>query len=322
MFLIKTRMVDVRRSTVTATLAVLMLASDTVLAGLIDFQLVVNPVQICRDASTCANAERLLYEEHTDLVWSQAGIDVRFLDTQTFINPTGFRLDPVDYGRMESGTFRVLDNWYDSAPGSPSEPNVVNMFFVGEISVPIFPGGTAGGIADFYLDFLSCAGDNGGRLPRDPFVCADNYYESVGNFAIADRTFDDSSELVIAHEIGHVLGLHHPDEAVGSFSALFPGGPSFFPEWVVNDVESRNPANIMLSQARVSADLDQLPPFDDFAGLLSAAQISVARQSAFLIPFSDPTVNVSAPSTLPLLVVGVLLLSAVKQRTAGIGVIL
>jgi hypothetical protein len=88
------------------------------LATHIDRQVVVNPVQVCDDDGTnCSNPARILFEAETDKIWSQAGIDVKFLPWKVW-NHTASQ-------NIESSVSELI------LPGNQAiGGNVINMFFV------------------------------------------------------------------------------------------------------------------------------------------------------------------------------------------------
>jgi len=88
----------------------------------ITHQLVVNPIQVCNDAgTTCANPDRELFLAETDKIWSQAGIDVKFLDWRVMNDSDALSIDPLSD--------------LTSAPNNQSMGgDIINMWFVQSIS--------------------------------------------------------------------------------------------------------------------------------------------------------------------------------------------
>jgi len=275
----------------------LLLHHVEVLAMPIDLQLVINPTQICRDVETCANANSRLFEVETDAVWAQAGIDVDFLPMQSFIAPADFSLNYSDLDRAIYDTrfgpppFAPIigfgENWFDTAPGNSNDPQVVDLWFLDSLNLL---GLTARGIADGYVDTVACNAD--GQYPD----CADEYSVRTGNLILTDAVFGPpTANLVLAHEIGHVLGLHHPDLALSPF---------YDPVSIPSFLQYYGPDNLMNSDAFLrSSDLSEIAPLGS-TGTLVAAQIDRARQSSFLRPLQALPASVPVPSTLLLLVLG------------------
>lgn len=172
-----------------------------------------------------------------DLIWSQAGIDVDWLAPNlwddTFVNFGSFAPNQV---RPQSDLGQILLNGLAQGKANP-DASVLNMYFV-EV-VPGFSQRsllTANGLAIF--DGNGSALHIGDDLPGFLFSG-----EPLGQQLAAK---------VIAHEIGHNLGLDHLGEA----------------------------ENLMLA-------MDGVPPVN---ARLNAAQIAIARESSFaVIAIPEPT---------------------------------
>lgn len=264
----------------------------------IDFRLMINPIQICLDTSTCANPSMRLFEEETDAVWSQAGIDIEFLPFQSFVSSGDYDLafDDLDAGIYGPGSLftRPLlgygDNWFDDAPGHTDDRRIVDLWFLGSIDGG-FTGFNIEGVADGYIDQIAC------RQARDFPACGDYWVNDQGHIAITEAIFDPSllvSNLTLAHEIGHVLDLPHPDLSLGTFTA------GILPTWARNSYYGTN--NLMNSDGSfVTEDVAQI---GSELGVLHPEQIAIARQSSFLIPIDS--VAVPVPSSVALMLVGLL----------------
>lgn len=92
------------------------LASSVANALPITHELVIQPIQVCKDDGTdCANSGRKLFEAEGDKIWSQAGIDLRFLPWMT--------LYETDYLSFD----------FDAEFGPPAAGTTIRMLFVDEI---------------------------------------------------------------------------------------------------------------------------------------------------------------------------------------------
>ncbi|MEO8026057.1 MAG: PEP-CTERM sorting domain-containing protein [Bryobacteraceae bacterium] len=240
-------------SRVVVCLPILMLAAMCAQAGTVFIQ----PIHVCDGAgANCGNSSETLFEAEGDKIWAQAGISIFFLPWTSF-NSTSFQNLDENIGSTTS--LQALVN----TPGNGANPNalVLDFWFVTSIIAP--GGGSAFGEA-----FL---GDNGA--------------------AIADIVFSAGRIDTIYHELGHNLGLPHPDESA-------PGCTTFVQTQLMASGGCRTvPSNI--SQITPSGTLD----------VLAAGEIATAQAS----PFDQA---VPEPATFGLLGAALLGVFAVRRRAA------
>ena len=198
----------------------------------IDRRLRIQPIQVCSDDGTdCANTNRILFSAETTKIWAQAGVEIEMLPWEQFYGTPWLNL-----------TTSIFDDYtiYGLA-GSPGhgqnpDPTVINVWFVKSFNNGAF----------------------GHSLQTSPGIAQRN---GVG---IADNSFSYNNGIgrrdVLAHELGHNLGLDHTTlGAIGNTNLMVPGRQT--PD----------------STQDIIPDGQQL----DFLGDLQIAQ---ARSTSFLIP--------------------------------------
>jgi hypothetical protein len=143
------------------------------------------------------SAQRAHIEASIDAIWAQAGIDVAFLPTKRYNNTFAYQGNggtrPLDdLGRILSAAGQVMN----------PDPSVINMFFVNVAPGFAFTSeSTVNGVANIGTDGIA------------QFV-GDNLLAGVGG--------RDIIAGVVAHEIGHNLGLKH--SANGIANLMSPQG--------------------------------------------------------------------------------------------------
>lgn len=166
-------------------------------------QLFVQPIQVCDDNGVnCADMQ--FYEDITDKIWAQAGIDITFLTPNRLNSSTYLSIAPNPDTAFPFTNYEFYQLSFTGGPGafgrhpdSGTERGPINIWFVDQIE------STSGLVLG-----TAWVGSNG--------------------VLISDETFSFNSGLgridTIAHEIGHNLGLRHRTFGAGGSNNLMTTG--------------------------------------------------------------------------------------------------
>ena len=131
-----------------------------------------------------------------DAAWAQVGVNIEWLPPAGYVNDFAYDGSPANYSSTARPTSH-LSTIRSAAPTPPKHPDaaILNMFFV-----EICPGFEQ--LADNFANGLASIDRNGITMHVGQFLVEDGPY----NFTNGGR---DVVAAVIAHEIGHNLGLQH-----------------------------------------------------------------------------------------------------------------
>jgi len=150
------------------------------------------------NATQQANIESLI-----DSVWAQAGIDIEFLPTVIRYNDT-FAYEGYGGARPSSDLDQIVDNAAAEGGILNSDPTILNMFFV-RIAAGF------GFTSENNANGMANIGDNG-------------ITQFVGENLLGFQNGRDVIASIVAHEIGHNLGLKHPGSGLPNL--MDPSGTS------------------------------------------------------------------------------------------------
>jgi hypothetical protein len=170
-------------------------------------RITIQPVQLRSSAGlTPANPSLILYEAEADKIWAQAGIDIKFLpavtyDSDNYLTISSSPMQPDSLLGLSQVTGKT---WSSDAPGMA---NVVRLFFVKQIN------GSNSNLGFTLQSLLINVADTVNGVE----TITQNITQETA-IAIADSAITSGIVDVIAHEIGHALGLDH--ETLGAGGAL------------------------------------------------------------------------------------------------------
>ncbi|NEP19419.1 MAG: hypothetical protein F6J97_21430 [Leptolyngbya sp. SIO4C1] len=212
-------------------------------------QLVIQPIQVCDDlGSRCAQIN--FFEAVADKLWAQAGLEVTFLSPNRLNDSTYLSIAP---GSSSSSEFYQLSfsggrGAFGRHPNSTRDRGPINLWFVDEIEV-------GAGLVQYGNAWIDANG----------VLISDDIFEFNNGTGRID---------VIAHEVGHNLGLSHSTLGAGPANNLMSGG----------------------GRRAIPNSIDDIFPDGAELGQLTEAQIREARRSSFLLTAAElASINTQLP---------------------------
>ncbi|MEM9976042.1 MAG: zinc-dependent metalloprotease family protein [Cyanobacteria bacterium P01_D01_bin.2] len=203
----------------------------------------VQPIQVCNDAGiVCAQVE--LFETIADKIWDQADIDITFLPLNQLNDSTYLTTDDREFSDL---SFSGNAGDFGRHPDSTRTQGPINLWFVDVIQ-------TSTGLIQF-----------------------GNAWIGLNGVLISDDILDFNNGAgridVIAHEIGHNLGLRHSTLGAGGADNLMSGG----------------------SARTIPDSIDDIFPDGARLSRLTSAQIEEARDSNFVTAQANDSVLAAVP---------------------------
>lgn len=233
----------------------------------------VQPIQVCDDVGlVCAQVE--LFEAITDKIWAQAGIDVSFLPLNQLHDSTYLTTDDDEFSDL---SFSGPPGSFGRHPDSTDTTGPINLWFVDEIE-------TSAGLVQYGNAWI---GFNG-------VLVSDDILEFNNGLGRID---------VIAHELGHNLGLRHTTFGAGPANNVLTGGGDRTVPESIDDIfpdgdRLSQLTDEQIAQARGSSFVTQ-PSADDLvpAALITEADaLPYAFAPSISVPYAAAT---AAPRTIP-----------------------
>lgn len=260
---------------------------NAVLANTIDKQIVIQPIQIVNSSGTqMTNPQGYLFEAEMDKIFEQAGIDIEYLPFNQFISDD-FNYDLTDFLFQTDyyGNYSGPPLFFSNTGGKSPDPLTINMWFVDNIHDDYY-GGSVLGVS------------NAGWPPSDPygFLLPPENGIAISNIIFGNipsysgvMAFD-----VLAHELGHNLGLYHNDDPFGIFTGRY----------------FETPENLMSTYWYPSYSIDNISPDGIGYNFLTESQIDLVRSSKFVRDYNP----VPEPTTIMLLTSGIIGLAGFRRK--------